>query len=115
MAATGWSYFAPFQDDVQKVLDELKETVFAEGRFVHPGSFDADQNEQSSADLKSLYEKLPPGEDRDRALRFLEFARDAENWLCEAKSCRPRRTSRRCFASVANQAHIRSLTSTEYP
>jgi len=89
MGATGWSYFVPFQDDVQKALDELREKVFAEGRYEHPGSFDADQHEQRLAFLNSVYEKLPPGERRDHALQFVDAAREAGNQLRKRKKPRP--------------------------
>ncbi len=33
MGASGWSYFVPYQRDIQKALDELRERVFQSGDY----------------------------------------------------------------------------------
>lgn len=33
MGASGWSYFVPYQGDIQKALDELRERVFQSGDY----------------------------------------------------------------------------------
>jgi len=33
MGASGWSYFVPYQPDIQKALQELREVVFQRGGY----------------------------------------------------------------------------------
>jgi len=39
MGATTWKYFVPYQEDVDKALEELREDVFRSGEYELPYSF----------------------------------------------------------------------------
>ena len=36
MSGTGWSYVAPYQDDIEKALEELRQDVFDRGEYERP-------------------------------------------------------------------------------
>jgi hypothetical protein len=39
MGASGWSYFVPYQPDIQAALDALRQQVFEAGAYYKPGDF----------------------------------------------------------------------------
>ena len=84
MGATGWSYFVPYQPDINKALKELGDQVFREGQYQGPFEFDEDEFESQRAYLASIYQTLPEGL-RERAEEFLDLAAAA------AKQQRPKR------------------------
>jgi hypothetical protein len=43
MGATGWSYFVPYQQDINVALEELNDDVFKQGQYEQ--SFNFNQNE----------------------------------------------------------------------
>jgi len=71
MGATGWSYFVPYQPDINKALKELGDQVFREGQYQGPFEFDEDEFESQRAYLASIYQTLPEGL-RERAEEFLD-------------------------------------------
>jgi hypothetical protein len=39
MGASGWSYFVPYQPDINKALQELRQKVFQEGDYFKPAEW----------------------------------------------------------------------------
>jgi hypothetical protein len=67
MGASGWAYFVPYQADISKALQELREAVFQRGEYY-----------QRSSDWKDMTfeEYLPPKlslTEEDKAELFAEF------------------------------------------
>ena len=87
MGATGWSYFVPYQQDINTALEELKDEVFEQGQYEQPFNFDQNEVEGQLDYLASVYESLPD-EIREHTNQFLELARAA------AKQQRPKQTPR---------------------
>jgi hypothetical protein len=58
MGATGWSYFTPFQQDVEKALQELRNEVFVKGKFGQANALPPDVLAQMPAELKAAFENL---------------------------------------------------------
>ena len=85
MGATGWSYFVPYQQDINEALQELKRAVFEQGQYEQPFNFEQNELESKLDYLASVYESLPD-EIREHTDHFLELARAA------AKQQRPRQT-----------------------
>jgi hypothetical protein len=85
MGATGWSYFVPYQQDINMALQKLKDEVFRQGQFENPFEFDEKEFERQRALLASIYQTLPGGV-REQALQFLDSADAA------VKRQRPKRT-----------------------
>ena len=52
MGASGWSYFVPYQPDINKALQELRQKVFQEGDYFKPAEW-----------AKQLYERQIIGEE----------------------------------------------------
>jgi hypothetical protein len=73
MGATGWSYFVPYQQDIDKALQELKDRVFRQGQYENPFEFDENEFERQRAYLASIYQTLPEGP-REQAMQLLAFA-----------------------------------------
>jgi hypothetical protein len=84
MGASGWSYFVPYQQEINKALKELKDEVFEKGRYERPLDVNPNQAERDLNYLTSLYASLPD-EVRKQTDQFLELARSA------AKRQRPAR------------------------
>jgi hypothetical protein len=85
MGATGWSYFVPYQQDINAALEELKDKVFKQGQYEHPFDFERNEIEGQLDYLASVYGSLPE-EIQEHTDQFLELARAA------AKQQRPKRT-----------------------
>jgi hypothetical protein len=49
MGATGWTYFAPYQDDAERALQELRQDVFARRAYALPGDLLAGMSDQAIA------------------------------------------------------------------
>jgi len=84
MGATGWSYFVPYQQDINKALQELKDEVFRQGQYENPFEFDENEFERQREFLASIYQTLPEGL-REQVMQSLDFAGAA------AKHRRPKR------------------------
>jgi hypothetical protein len=39
MGASGWSYFVPYQSDIEQALQELRQAVFERGAYYKPAEF----------------------------------------------------------------------------
>ena len=63
MGASSWNYFVPFQKDLSKALQELRETVFLRSEYYRRDSF---WKEMTFEDF------LPPGMDEEETTEFLE-------------------------------------------
>jgi hypothetical protein len=76
MGATQWSYFVPYQPDINKALQQLRGDVFEQGAYEQPFGFDQNEVESQLDYLASKYQSLPD-EIRKHTDQFLEFARAA--------------------------------------
>jgi hypothetical protein len=85
MGATGWSYFVPYQQDINAALQELKDDVFKQGKYELPFNFDQNEVESQLNFLASVYQSLPD-ELRKHTNQFLELGQAA------AKQQRPKQT-----------------------
>jgi hypothetical protein len=85
MGASGWSYFVPYQKDINRALQDLKDEVFKRGQYEKPFEFDVNELERQREFLASIYRTLPEGLLREQSMRFLDLAGAA------AKHQRPRR------------------------
>jgi hypothetical protein len=54
MGATGWSYFVPYQEDVDKALQKLREEIFKEGQYQKPYEPSGKELETAKSLLASL-------------------------------------------------------------
>jgi hypothetical protein len=78
MGASSWSYFTPYQQDINTALKELKEEVFKKGQYKHPFEVDPNTAERNLDFLASIYQSLP-NEIRRQTDQFLESSRVAMN------------------------------------
>ena len=72
MGATGWSYFVPYQQNINTVLQELKDDVFVQGQYEQPFNLDQNEVESQLNFLSSVYQSLPD-EIRKHTNQFLEL------------------------------------------
>ena len=54
MGATDWSYFVPYQKDINKALQELRKEVFKEGQYQKPYEPTGEEVETAKSYLASL-------------------------------------------------------------
>ena len=54
MGATGWTYFVPYQEDINKALQELREEVFKAGGYQKPYEPTGEELEAAKSYLASL-------------------------------------------------------------
>jgi len=66
MGASGWSYFVPYQEDVQAALHALHESVFAEGKYYLRHPFWLDTGDEKY--LSWIYQVYTDEKERNRAL-----------------------------------------------
>jgi hypothetical protein len=66
----------PYQQDVNKALQELQDQVFVQGQYEQPFNFDQHKVEGQLNDLATIYQSLPV-EIREHTDQFLELARAA--------------------------------------
>lgn len=76
MGSMRWSYFVPYQEDINKALQELKQEVFEKGQYQQPYSFDPKEVESQVDYLAALYQSLP-SEIKEHTDQFLEMARSS--------------------------------------
>lgn len=50
MGASGWTYFVPYQPDITKALNELREQVFRDGKYYNQPAIWQDMNEEDYTD-----------------------------------------------------------------
>jgi hypothetical protein len=53
MGASSWSYFVPYQSDIEKALQDLRQSVFTEGDYYKPDAF----AQENLALVKRQYEE----------------------------------------------------------
>ncbi len=61
MGASGWSYFVPYQPDINKALKELRQKVFQEGGYFKPAEWEKQLYEHqiiSDEELNDALEEL---------------------------------------------------------
>ncbi|HEX2998427.1 MAG TPA: hypothetical protein VHP14_26615 [Anaerolineales bacterium] len=75
MGASDWSYFIPYQQDLNKALQQLKEDLFQKGQYERPIGFAPNEIERNLEFLASIYKSLP-NEAREHTDQFLEVVRD---------------------------------------
>jgi hypothetical protein len=63
MGASGWNYFVPYQKDLSKALQDLREAVFVRSEYY--------QCDPSWKDM-TFEDFLPPGMDEEETAEFLE-------------------------------------------
>jgi hypothetical protein len=85
MGATGWLYFVPYQQDINTVLQKLKDDVFKQGQYEQPFNLDQNEVESQLNFLSSVYQSLPD-EIRKHTNQFLELGQ------ASAKQQRPQQT-----------------------
>ena len=73
MGASGWRYFVPYQQNINRALQDLKDEVFRRGQYENPFEFDVSELKGQREFLASIYQTLPEGI-REQAMRFLDLA-----------------------------------------
>jgi len=76
LGASGWCYFAPYQQDVSAALQELKQQVFREGLYERPMDLYREEMGQAIDFLAEQYKDLPAAA-RVHTDLFLSMARTA--------------------------------------
>ena len=85
MGSTQWSYFVPYEPDINKALQQLKDEVFKQGEYGPSVNFDQNELESQLDQLAAIYQSRSlPKEIREHTDQFIEMARAV------AKQHRPR-------------------------
>lgn len=77
MGASGWSYFVPYQPDLQQALDDLRERVFQRGDYylAPPLWQDIEDDEAYVESIAAVCDASMRDEMRDRTYQWLEEMR----------------------------------------
>jgi hypothetical protein len=76
MGATQWSYFVPYQSDINEALQQLQDEIFKQGEYEQPFGFNQTEVESQLDYLAAAYQSLPK-EIREHTDQFMELARTA--------------------------------------
>jgi hypothetical protein len=71
MVASGWQYFVPYQEDINRALRDLKAEVFRRGQYTNPFGLNVYELERQREFLASIYRTLSEAI-RGPAMQFLD-------------------------------------------